>query len=67
MHIYIVKDDYTTDYPTIYGAYTTQEIAEEVVSILSNPDHPKNPYGENLNENDTLDIDRITVYDKVTI
>lgn len=60
MKIYLVKDDYTPDYPTVYGAYTTLEIAKQVIKLLSSEN---NPYGCSQNENDTLEVETLTVYD----
>ena len=53
--IYLVIDDYTSDAgSTIYGAFTTHELAQKRVDELSDPE--SNEYGCNMNEDDTIDI-----------
>lgn len=58
MYIYLVKDDYTPDQPTIYGAYISEKLAEEAIELLSSDN---NPYGESQNKNDTIEIERMQV------
>lgn len=62
--IYLVIDDYTPDEgSTIYGIYTTRELAQERINQLSDPD--KNEYGKDMNEDDTLEIRHEYLYNKV--
>ena len=55
MYIYLVKDNYTPDQPTIYGAYISEKLAEEAIELLSSDN---NPYGGSQNKNDTINIQR---------
>jgi len=54
MTIYIVKDDYTPDYPTIWGVFATRELAKEHIKHLKDPN---NEFGYNQNVDDTIEID----------
>ena len=52
--VYILIDDYTPDAgSTIYGVYVTKKAAETRLKELENED---NEYGQNMNEDNTIDI-----------
>lgn len=58
--IYLLVDDYTPDAgSTIYGAYTTLELAKKALEHLE--DAENNEYGENLNEDDTIEVRSLTL------
>ncbi len=58
--VYYLIDDYTPDAgSTIYGMYSTMEKAQKALEELENPN---NEYGENMNEDDTIDIRSEKVY-----
>ena len=57
--IYLLVDDYTPDAgSTIYGAFSTRELAEERLAKLSSYD---NEYGHDVNEDGTIEIKCISV------
>ena len=53
--LYIVLDNYTPDAgSTIYGVFPTNELAKQCIAHLEDADN--NPYGQNMNEEDTIEI-----------
>lgn len=61
MEVYLLVDDYTPDAgSTIYSAHKTRVGAEAALKELSNPD---NEYGYDLNQEDTVTINILTLED----
>jgi len=56
--VYIVVDNYTEGEPTIYGTYSTRSEAERAFKELESED---NDYGENMNEDGTLEIEVLDI------
>ena len=58
--IYIVIDNYSPDRGSIiYGIFSTKELAKKCVLRLEDADN--NEYGENLNEDNTIEIDEYDI------
>lgn len=54
MKVYLLIDDYTPNTGSIiYGIYNTENKAERRLKELENPE---NEYGQNMNEDNTIEI-----------